>query len=197
MHNVIPILIFCVSTTLTPGPNNLMIMSSGLNFGVKKSLGHYFGISLGFPAMVLIVALGFGALFTKYQIIHQILKVLSVAYMLYLAWKIANSHNKIDSKKPTKPLSFLQAALFQWINPKAWTMVIGVIAIFTVAHDSVIQQAIKITVLYLLVCLPCTAVWLLFGTVLQRFLKNSTHRRIFNYAMAACLVLSTLLVLLE
>lgn len=197
MNNLIPILFFCFSTTFTPGPNNLMIMSSGLNFGIKKSIPHYLGICLGFPAMVLIVALGFGALFMKYHWIHNTLKILGIAYILYLAWKIARSKSDINNKKPTKPLTFIQAVLFQWVNPKAWTMVIGAISIFTIPGNYFVNQSIEITLIFLLVCLPCIGAWLIFGTVLQRFLKNEKHQVMFNYGMAICLVLSIALIFIE
>ncbi|MEO8402763.1 MAG: LysE family translocator [Gammaproteobacteria bacterium] len=189
MNYFIPLLLFAVSTTFTPGPNNLMIMNSGLHFGIKKSLPHYFGICFGFPAMVLIVALGLGAIFMQYSWIKQGLKILGSAYMLYLAWQILRSNNKANLAQIRKPLSFLQAVMFQWVNPKAWLMAISTISIFTLSSNYCYNAAI-ISIVYLLMCLPCIGAWLLFGKFLQRILTKDSHRVWFNILMALSLVAS-------
>jgi len=188
MNNLIPLLLFALSTTFTPGPNNLMIMNSGMNFGIKKSLPHYLGICLGFPAMVLIVALGLGVIFMKYAWIKHALKIIGSLYMLYLAWQILRS-NKANMDKTKRPLSFIQAVLFQWVNPKAWLMAIGTISIFTIANTS-INNAIIISLVYFLMCIPCIGAWLLFGKFLQHILRTPNQRIVFNILMALALVAS-------
>jgi threonine/homoserine/homoserine lactone efflux protein len=196
MKDLLPILLFCFSSSLTPGPNNFMIMNSGLRFGVRKSLPHYLGICFGFAGMALIVALGLGAIFLKYMLLQQILKIVGAVYMLYLAWKIVFSQANAKIKNAGKPISFIQAVLFQWINPKAWLMTVGAIAIFSVSNHY-LTNAIFISVLFLIFCLPCVGVWMMFGASLQKILKNATQQRYFNIAMAICLVASIAMIFFD
>ena len=113
---------FAFVTSITPGPNNLMLMASGANFGFRRSIPHMLGIGIGFVVMVTLVGLGLMGLFDRYPVTHTMLKVFSAAYMLWLAWKIANAAAPEQSKATGQPLSLLQAAGFQWVNPKAWAM---------------------------------------------------------------------------
>ena len=196
MHNFLPLLLFCVSTTFTPGPNNIMMLNSGMNHGIRQSLPHYIGISIGFPLMVLMVALGLGAIFIKYAWIKQSLKILGSVYMLYLAWQILTSSNKPGLKGIKKPFSFLQAILFQWVNPKAWLIAIGTISIFTLSKNYV-NNAIVISIIYFLVGIPCIGAWLVFGTFLQRILKKPSHRVWFNIFMAVALIGSIGLIFID
>lgn len=196
--DILAILLFCFTTSFTPGPNNLMLMSSGLTFGARRTMPHYLGVAFGFPVMVLVVSFGFGQLFVKYPFFHKMLLVGSVLYMLYLAWKIARSHRAPSKiKKTPKPLTFIQAALFQWVNPKAWVMAIGVISIFRLNGGGIFTEYFAIPLLFLTACLPSAGAWMLLGHTLQRFLKNPVHVRRFNYAMAICLVLSIATFFLE
>lgn len=198
MHwNILPILLFSISTTLTPGPNNFMIMNSALHFGVKRSIPHYLGISFGFPTMILVVAFGFGALFVHFHWLHTALKILGGIYMLYLAWVVASSSTKNKDSKKYKPLTFLQAALFQWVNPKAWMMAVGSIALFTTVGGDYFYQVLFLSILFCAMCLICVGIWMILGSVMNRLLKNDLHRRIFNYAMAICLVASVVLIVFE
>ncbi len=189
INDLLPLFLFCISTTLTPGPNNFMIMNSGMYFGLKKSLPHYFGISFGFPAMVLLVALGLGAVFMKYSWIKQSLKIIGCLYMLYLAWQILISTYNSNLSNTKKPFNFFQAFLFQWVNPKAWLMAIGTISIFTLTQNY-FNNALIISLIYLLACIPCTGAWLLFGKFLQKILTKPSHRVWFNIVMAVGLVAS-------
>jgi threonine/homoserine/homoserine lactone efflux protein len=147
MKDLIPFLFFAVSSSFTPGPNNFMLMNSAMNFGVKKSLPHYWGICSGFSVMILIIALGLGAVFVKYAWIKTILKIVGSIYMVYLAYQILTSHNKPNLKTKHKPLTFLQASLFQWVNPKAWLMGVGAISIFTLSAQYV-KNAVYISLIY-------------------------------------------------
>lgn len=196
MEKIIPILLFCLSTTITPGPNNIMLMDSGLNFGIKKSLPHYLGICLGFPAMVLLVAIGFGHLFEKYVLLKTILKVLGSIYMLYMAGLILSSLTHHENSGAIKPFNFIQAVLFQWVNPKAWLMAIGAISIFSLTTNP-IENAFIISFIFFVVCLPCIGVWLLFGAGLQKVLASKEKQRKFNFLMAFCLVLSIILMMFD
>lgn len=199
MELYIVILVFAVSTTITPGPNNIMIMSSGLNFGLKRSLPHLMGICLGFPLMVAGVGLGFGAIFERFPVIHEVIKVLGVLYLIYLAYLVATSAPKSldNNTSETKPLSFIQAALFQWINPKAWVMATGAVAAYTTQDASIMLQVMFISLAFLIAGVPCVGMWLVCGTWLKRFLKEVKYQRLFNLTMALLLIVSILPVIGE
>ena len=197
MYEIIPIILFSISTTLTPGPNNLMMLSSGLNFGVKKSLPHYLGICIGFPIMIIAVALGLGMLFTQYPWLHQALQIIGACYMLYLAWSIITSQKQTNTKGSAKPITFLQAALFQWVNPKAWIMTIGAVSMFTTITHHYLNEAMIVSAIYFFTCIPCVGIWMVFGALLQRWLKDAKQRKRFNYVMAILLVISIVIIFVE
>lgn len=199
MELYIAIFIFAASTTVTPGPNNIMMMSSGVNFGLKRSLPHLLGICLGFPLMVAGVGIGFGSLFEKFPLIHEIIKVSGVLYLIYLAYLVATSapSSLEGSTKEAKPLTFMQAALFQWVNPKAWVMATGAVAAYTTQDTGMMLQVMFIALSFLIVSLPCVGIWLIGGTWLKRFLKEVKYQRAFNVSMATLLVISILPVLNE
>ena len=191
------VLFFAFSTTITPGPNNVMIMSSGVNYGIKASLPHWLGICLGFPLMVLLVGLGFGVVFERYPHLHQLIKVLGVAYLIWLAWRIASAEPKAIEQGKSKPFSFIQAALFQWVNGKAWVMASGAVAAFTSVGGVYWLEVCIITAAFLLVAFPCVGIWLVFGAALRTVLTKALFQRIFNVTMAIILVLSVVPVLLQ
>ncbi len=190
MELILAIALFAFSSGITPGPNNIMLMTSGVNFGVKRSIPHLMGISLGFPTMILAIGLGLSALFQAYPIIQQIIKVVGIGYLLYLSWLIANSSSKMEGKTVAKPFSFMQAAAFQWVNPKGWIMAVGAIATFTSVQQDLTPQIITIAMVFLCVAFPCAVVWLGFGVALKRILKNERQQKIFNITMAVLLVAS-------
>ena len=191
MSALMPTLLFATSAMLTPGPNNFMIMNSGLNFGMRRSMPHFLGVALGFPAMVLIVALGFGELFNQYSWIKAAFKVIGTLYMLYLAWQILVSQ-ALNDVTEAKPIQFTQAVLFQWVNPKAWICLISAISVFSLAANPLLN-AVFISLVFLLVLAPSLGIWLYFGVSLKELLRNPRYRRIFNALMAACLVGSIIL----
>lgn len=182
---------YVLATVGTPGPNNIMIIASGANFGIRRSLPHIFGIGLGFIFMQVLVGLGLGQVFILYPIVHDILRYVGAAFLLYLAYKIATSKNNIQQGDATgEPMTFIQAASFQWVNPKAWVMVIGAIASFiSVDGDKFTELGIIITV-NLLVSLPLIFGWCLFGLGIGRLLKSDKAFKLFNYGMATLLVLT-------
>lgn len=193
MNNILPIVLFATAASLTPGPNNLMIMNSGLNHGLKKSLPHYLGISFGFPIMLLLMAFGLGSLLIKYPLIKQVLQIIGSIYLAYLAWQILRSYSKSNAATISNPLSFLQATLFQWVNPKAWLLAISTISIFTISSNYIMNAAL-LSLITCIVCLYCTAAWLVFGGLLQQLLKKEKQLRWFNIAMAISLFASIFLV---
>ncbi len=184
------IILFAIIGAGTPGPNNTMIMTSGLNFGVRRSLPHFFGIILGFPLMVMAVGLGMAGIFETYPGLHVGMKIAGASYLTFLAWKIASAPVTESSQTKGKPLTFLQAAAFQWVNPKAWTLAIGATATYTVIGASYFAQVLTISGLILLFSSPCVLLWLVFGASLKKFLKNATYVRAFNISMALLLMLS-------
>lgn len=182
---------YVVATVGTPGPNNIMIIASGANFGIKRSLPHVFGIGLGFIFMQVMVGLGLGQVFISYPVVHDILRYVGAAFLLYLAYKIATSKNNMGKQTAVgSPFTFLQAAAFQWVNPKAWVMIIGAIASFiSIDGDTFTELGIMILV-NLFVSLPLIFGWCLFGLAIGRILKSDRAFKIFNYSMAGLLVLT-------
>ncbi|GGI74813.1 LysE family translocator [Shewanella gelidii] len=192
MELIFAIALFAFSSGITPGPNNIMLMTSGVNFGIQRSIPHLLGITLGFPCMVLAIGLGLSGIFQLYPILHVIIKYIGIAYLLYLAWLIANSSSKMEGKSKASPLSFIQAAAFQWVNPKGWIMAVGAVATFTNLDSPLTPQVITIALVFLSVAFPCAMVWLGFGVALKRLLKNEKQQRFFNITMALLLVASIL-----
>jgi threonine/homoserine/homoserine lactone efflux protein len=186
------IILFAIATCVTPGPNNAMIMTSGLNYGIQRSLPHYLGIILGFPAMVIAVGLGLTSLFEKYAMLHLLLKAAGASYLTFLAWKIASAPVSDLSVTEGKPFTFLQAAAFQWVNPKAWVLAVGATATYTVAGSDYGLQVLVIAIIFLIFGAPCIMLWLWFGASLKRLLQKPESVKYFNYAMATLLMLSLL-----
>lgn len=183
------LVIFAFVSSITPGPNNLMLMNSGVNFGFKQTLPHALGVGIGFTIMVALVGLGIMQLFDIFPISYQILKVLSVVYLLYLAAKIAMSDSSIEtSNSNAKPFTFVQAAMFQWLNPKAWTMALTAISVY--APTKSLAAVLLVALVFGLVNFPCISSWVVLGEKMQVFLTNKKRLRIFNGSMAALLVCS-------
>lgn len=193
----IAIILFAIITCVTPGPNNAMIMSSGLNYGIRRSLPHYFGIVLGFPVMVMAVGLGIAGLFDQFPVLHLLLKIAGAAYLSFLAYKIATAPVSEINAAKGKPLSFIQAAAFQWVNPKAWALAVGAMVTYTVISDSYVLQVVSIAAIFLLFGAPCILLWLWCGAALKNILKKPANVRVFNISMATLLMLSLLPVFRE
>jgi len=194
---IISIFIFALSSSITPGPNTVMIMSSGLNHGIKNSLPHVFGICFGFPIMVILLGLGLGFIFEKYTFLHEIIKIAGVLYLLYLAYKIATSLKASFKSKKSKAMTFVQAFIFQWLNPKAWVVAAGAISAYTNSSANIYSQVFLIAFIFFIVAFPSVFVWLIFGSKLKKVLKNTKHHRIFNYTMGFLLFLSILPIINE
>ncbi len=179
---------FAFVSSITPGPNNLMLMASGANFGFARTIPHMLGIALGFTLMVFLVGLGLAQVFDAYPILHTVLKVLSVIYMAWLAWKIANSAPPKEGEAAGTPMTFLQAAAFQWINPKAWAMALTAVTVYSLG-TSVLAVA-AVAGMFGLVNGPAVSTWTLIGQQLRRVLTNPKRLRAFNWTMAALLMAS-------
>ena len=181
-------------SSITPGPNNLMLMSSGANFGFKRTTPHMFGVTLGFMLMLFLVGLGIMQLFDLFPLSYLILKVFCVVYLLYLAYKIATSNGQQHTQNKGKPFTFIQAALFQWVNPKAWAMALSAISLY--APNKNVSAVLIVSAVFGLINLPCVSSWTLVGEKLQHWLSSPTRLKLFNYLMALLLVVSVLFSLL-
>jgi threonine/homoserine/homoserine lactone efflux protein len=184
---------FAFVTVMTPGPNNLMLMASGTNFGFSRSIPHMLGVGLGFPLMVAFVGLGVMQVFDLWPLSYTLLKIGSVAYLVYLAWKIANAAPPRDAEASGKPLTFLQSAAFQWVNPKAWSMALSAITLYAAGRD--LASVLWVAGVYVAVSMVSTTSWTLLGQQLRRLLKNQTRLRIFNWIMASLLIATLIPVL--
>jgi threonine/homoserine/homoserine lactone efflux protein len=183
------LVVFAFVAAATPGPNNTMLMASGVNFGFRRSMPHILGVSLGFCVMVAVVGLGVGQLLARSPSVYTALKYASGAYMLWLAWKIATSGPIGDAGGKAAPLSFLGAAGFQWINPKGWAMAVTAVTTYAVS-EQLVFSALFVAAVFGLVGFPTSIAWTLFGTVLKRILTNPLRLKLFNWTMAALLVAS-------
>jgi threonine/homoserine/homoserine lactone efflux protein len=190
---IISITSFALASTMTPGPNNIMLLSSGLTFGYKRTIPHALGVNFGFPVMVLCVGLGVGKLFEVFPFIYTTLKVVGISYLLWMAWHIANTKGSSNTENNNdKPFTFLQAALFQWINPKAWVMAVTSTAAFITDHQIVFIQVTIISCIYFVCAIFSTNSWSLGGVMLKRFIQNERLVQIFNITMAILIVGSIL-----
>lgn len=192
-ENILPFILFAISATLTPGPNNVMLLASGANFGLRATTPHIVGISLGFPIMVAAVGLGLGALFEQLPVLHVILRWVGSAYLLWLAWKITTAAGLGTGKNRGRPFTFLEAAGFQWVNPKAWMMAISAYSVYSSPEAEPLLQAFLFGSVFLVIAFPSCGSWAAFGSAIGRLLTSARALRAFNLAMGALLAASVLL----
>lgn len=196
---LVALLGFAVASSITPGPNNLLVLTSGLNHGVARTMPLVIGISVGFAFMLLAVGVGFGAAIRANASLHVATKVLGLAYMLWLAWKVATSAPTLhisNDGRAAKPLSAFSGAMFQWVNPKAWAIALSATAAYTAAEAAYVSLA-WIASVFLLVAILSLSVWAAFGSFMQGFVDSPRKVRFFNVTMAVLLVASTLPVAFE
>lgn len=202
---------FAFVSSITPGPNNLMLLASGANYGVRRTVPHMLGISLGHALMVFLVGVGLIQVFDAFPVTHTVLTVASVAYMLFLAWKIATAVPALDAPAAPdgsdgdargtgigddaasadraatgQPFTFLQAAAFQWVNPKAWAMALTAITVYAPERD--VAAVLLVAGIFAAVNLPSVSAWAALGQQMQRILTNRRRLMAFNWTMAALLV---------
>ena len=186
----IAFVVFAAVMFITPGPNNIMLLSSGLTYGFRRSLPHVAGITIGFAFMIGAVGLGLGTIFIAYPMLQTILKYAGVAYLIYLAAAIALSGPvKSGQDNQRGPMTFWGAAMFQWINVKGWVMVIGTITAYAGIASFPWNIVIQVMLSLLLGVVSCSA-WALFGSALRPVLTSPRAVRVFNIAMAALLLAS-------
>nr|MBV6630214.1 LysE family translocator [Oceanococcus sp. HetDA_MAG_MS8] len=187
MHILWGLVAFSLVSSITPGPNNLMLMASGANYGFQRSIPHMLGVAIGFVFMVMMVGMGLMQLFDALPASYSVLKVLSVTYLIYLAVRIATA-SPSSSAEPAqgRPLNFGQAAAFQWVNPKAWTMALTAISVYAPTRD--LGAVLLVAAVFGLVNLPSVSLWTVLGYQLQRVLAQPRRLRAFNVVMAILLV---------
>lgn len=184
---------FAFVSSITPGPNNLMLLASGTNFGLRRTVPHLAGVNVGFVLMTMMVGLGLASVLEVFPQAVLVLKVASAIYLVYLSWKIATAAPLADdspSASSGTPMTFLQAVAFQWVNPKAWAMTLTAVSAYTVTARPLVSLGI-IGLVFAVVQLPCITSWAVLGTQIRRFLSSSLRLRAFNI-VAALLLLGTI-----
>jgi threonine/homoserine/homoserine lactone efflux protein len=189
---------FLASMGFTPGPNNILVASSGVNFGFRATIPHILGITVGYPLMMLLVGVGLTKIFTDVPQVHTVLKYVCIVYLLYLAWRIAATPvGDSETRRTLKPLTFLQAAAFQWVNGKGWVVALSAVTTYTVVNTTLTMQVVALAGFSLLITVASVTTWTLFGALLRQYLHTERRRRWFNYSMAALLTASVLPVFWE
>lgn len=184
-----PLVAFAFVSTFTPGPNNIMLMTSGANVGFLRTIPHMLGITVGFSLMVLLVGVGLTGLFQAYPLLQQILHVVCLAYLVYLAIKIARSRPSSSSQQ-YRPMSFISAILFQWVNPKGWSMALSAVSVYNESASWL--QLLLISLVFAMVNIPSVSVWTAAGKQLSSWMTHPKYVRWFNGAMGGLLLASTL-----
>jgi len=172
----------------TPGPNNSMLASSGATYGLRRSLPHIAGISVGFPLMIFLIGIGLGEIFQAVPALAQILRYVGAAMLLWIAWRTATAAPPGEGRRGTRPLSLIEAAAFQWVNPKSWMAAIAITAQFVTEEARVSTSAI-VAMVFMAAALSSTVAWAGFGQGLGRWLGTGRRLRLFNGAMALLLIL--------
>ena len=193
----IAFVVFAAAALFTPGPNNIMLMASGLNYGFRRTLPHVAGVTIGFSFLVGVIGLGLGAVFAAYPLLHTVLKYAGAAYLIYLAIMIAIS-GPADTGPggEGKPMTFLGAAMFQWVNVKGWVIAVGAITAYAAIAAYPLNIA-ALSILLFLIGLGSSITWVLLGSSLQAVVKSPRAVRIFNVIMALLLLASLYPVLKE
>ena len=180
---------FAFVTSITPGPNNMMLFASGVNFGFRRTIPHMFGIGAGFFSLLIGVGFGLGAVLKTYPLLFTLLKFAGGAYLLYIAWNIAASRSISGGAAGARPMTFLEAAAFQWVNPKAWVMALGAMTAYP-TPESYAASVLIIASVFAAVNVPSVSCWAGFGSALRQWLAVPPRLKWFNITMGALLALS-------
>jgi threonine/homoserine/homoserine lactone efflux protein len=189
LDTFLALVVFAFTTSITPGPNNMMLFASGVNFGFRRTIPHMFGIGAGFLSLLLGVGLGLGALLHTVPAVYAVLKFAGGAYLVWIAWKIGTSRSLAEGKSGVRPMSFFAAAAFQWINPKAWVMAVTAMATYTIPQIY-LASVLIVGLAFAAVNVPSVSTWAGFGSALREWLSNPVRLKWFNITMALLLVLS-------
>lgn len=196
MDFLLPVMIFAISMSITPGPNNIMLTASGANFGFIKTIPHILGIVFGIAILNVLCALGLNKIFTMYPYIQRLLKYVGMIYMIFLAIKIANSNGIDGDSSNKKPLNFFQAMLFQALNPKAVLMALTAITVYSIQGELYLKSISYIVLIFFFLGMISISMWAIFGTILKSLLSNKKYLKIFNYGMGLLCGLSAVLLII-
>ena len=186
MLNPLPFMTYTLVMSITPGPNNVMLTASGANFGLRRTVPHLLGIACGFVVQLLAVCAGLSGLFNRWPALQTALAWIGVAYLLYLGWQMLRA-GEAAARLAARPVSFLEAAMFQFLNPKAWVMTVTAATLFLPAQLALVARGAYMAGIMEGIGLPCMLVWAVFGSSLRRYLEAPRGRRVFNTAMAVAL----------
>ncbi|MFS8038087.1 LysE family translocator [Xanthobacter sp. AM11] len=194
-EQIFPLLLFSMAASVTPGPNNLIAAASGARFGFWRTLPQMLGVGVGFPLLVIAIGLGLGQVFAAVPGLHLALKVAGAAYLLFLAYGLmrAAGPDAETARTGESAPTFLQSAAFQWVNPKAWTVALGVIPAFVRPDGEILPQVLLVAGVFMITAVPSLAVWALFGAALSRMLSQEKLRQRVNGLLAALVALSVIL----
>lgn len=184
--------LFTLAGAITPGPNNTISTLSGATFGFRKTMPQMLGVSVGYPLMLAALGLGLGEVFKYLPWLHNAMRYVGAAFLLYLAWKLVRA-NAPQAAGTVRPVGFFEAFFFQWLNPKAWSIALGAIAAFTtpgLPAQAFLWEVTVFTVVSAIITFPSLVLWCLFGVAISAMLKDEKKRRVFNYSLAVILVLS-------
>lgn len=192
------LIIFTVATCGSPGPNNTMVMACGAQYGIRKSMPAVVGVNTGFPIMVVLVGLGIGGLLHSSPAIYEVLRVIGAAYLLYLAYRIATAPVATDEAAAAgKPLTFRGTALFQFVNPKAWVMIVGALVTYSGLGGDYFVRVLQIALIFLVFGTPCTFSWVAIGAGLKKVIRKPAQFRALNITMAGLLAVSMVPVVID
>ncbi len=178
--------LFALVSSITPGPNNLMLMASGANFGFRRSVPHMLGIGVGFVIMVTLVGIGLVGIFDTYPMSYDVLRIVSIFYLVWLAWKIATASAPVRGVAAGRPFTFLQAALFQWVNPKGWAMALTAVTVYAPARD--LHSVLLVAAIFGVINVPSVTCWTVLGQRIQPLLSSGRRMQVFNVCMAGLLL---------
>jgi len=196
---LLAISLFAFVMSVTPGPNNVMLLASGAQFGYKKTLPHIFGIIIGVACLLFSVLLGLGVMFERYPALYDLLKVVGSVYLFWLAWKITSASTDpkalSDQQHKTAPMSLHAALMFQFVNPKAWAMSIGSVSTFTLAGDQYMSSGLWIMLCFAITGFCAISLWAYLGVNIARCLTTTKRKKLFNYTMGMMTVATLFFIL--
>ena len=189
--------LFMLVSSITPGPNNTMLMASGVHFGYRRTLAHLMGVQLGFGFMLIAVGLGLHTVLSQFPAFYDVVRFAGAAYMVWMAWSLASARPQFQEQaaieqsvqNELKPLGVWGAVLFQWVNPKAWVMAVTIMSAYVPPGAGLLQIA-PLGLMFAVLGFPCSSVWVGFGSALRSYLQEAFRMRVFNCTMAAALLLS-------
>ncbi|TCV65458.1 threonine/homoserine/homoserine lactone efflux protein [Neorhizobium sp. R1-B] len=189
LETFLALVLFAFTTSITPGPNNMMLFASGVNFGFARTIPHMLGIGVGFLSLLIAVGLGLGALLQTVPVVYTTLKFAGGLYLVWIAWKIGTSRSLSEGKTGARPMTFFGAAAFQWVNPKAWVMAVTAMATYT-NPEYYVPTVLLVGLAFAAVNVPSVSTWAGFGSALREWLSVPVRLKWFNITMAVLLVAS-------